>query len=296
MLTQTGVTTADVLRVLTAKVTELGGEVVNTMDNGKDRLLTRGLFRQLAEVKRGDIVRSGVALAATDQGIWVHPHVLRLVCTNGATTAHFDVTRKLAPIASTEPKEVFDFVEEAVGSCAAPEVFNANVDRARELTSRPADAHAHSILALVHHLALPWRLDDGIRATFLQQRNASVDPVAEEEHARESRLAGGWIRRGRETVWSLVNFITAEARRTADPLLRWDLEELGGAILCGRSPRYPFGPMSDMQSLVMRVDDHRVASAIGPAMCLRARTGAAWPGFILRRGVVTTVCDQLTRC
>ena len=54
-----------------------------------------------------------------------------------------------------------------------------------------------------------------------------------------------------QSVFALANAITATARDTADPAVRWDLEELGGGIFAGLHPRPPhLGGHADRESAV----------------------------------------------
>jgi hypothetical protein len=48
-----------------------------------------------------------------------------------------------------------------------------------------------------------------------------------------------FIQEGDRSQFGLANAVTAIARDTSDPELRWDLEELGGSIAIGKTSPTP---------------------------------------------------------
>src|SRR5262245_9023520 len=78
--------TKDVLEAFTEAITDRGGRVADTFDDGR-RLFARSVLPGLREVRQGDKVQGGVAVKATDEAICLYPYVFRLVCTNGAILA-----------------------------------------------------------------------------------------------------------------------------------------------------------------------------------------------------------------
>src|SRR5271154_3563784 len=86
MRLQDGLTTKRLLEVFSEEVVEQRGKVIDTADDGK-RLFVRAVLPELREVRPGDNVQGGVAMKGTEEGVWLHPYVFRLVCRNGAIRA-----------------------------------------------------------------------------------------------------------------------------------------------------------------------------------------------------------------
>src|SRR6266581_1184536 len=91
-------TTAQIQAVFAEEIRDAGGTVSDTFDDGA-RLFTRSILPRGREVRPKDRVQGGVALKATEQEIWVHPYIFRLVCRNGAIMAHAIQTRHITIIA-----------------------------------------------------------------------------------------------------------------------------------------------------------------------------------------------------
>jgi hypothetical protein len=54
-----------------------------------------------------------------------------------------------------------------------------------------------------------------------------------------SQIMDQFFRDGDQSLFGLANALTAIARDTPDPELRWDLEEFGGAVATNRVPKRP---------------------------------------------------------
>src|SRR5215510_3423874 len=83
MMLHENLTTARILAVFTETVATHGGEVTHTYDDGC-LLFTRSVLPPAEDVRPGDRLKGGVALKATDDGVWLYPYLLRLICQNGA--------------------------------------------------------------------------------------------------------------------------------------------------------------------------------------------------------------------
>ena len=80
-------TTATILTVFTDGVQDHNGCVTDTFNDGS-RLFLRSLLPFVEEVRPDDRMQGGLALRATESGIWLHPFLFREVCSNGAIMAH----------------------------------------------------------------------------------------------------------------------------------------------------------------------------------------------------------------
>ncbi len=213
MQSHSGLTTAQVLEVFTEEITAHEGRVTDTFNDGP-RLLTRSIIPIFDDVRTGDRVQGGVALKMTQKEVCLYPYVFRLVCSDGAIMAQalqslqFELDRE-------EPEPSLQVVREGVALCCAPDVFTDNVHRMRSATVSQID----HVLTLLPHMA---------RFSGAAEHNRLMGQII-------SRFFGD----GDQSQFGLANAITSVARDTPDPQLRWNLEELGGAIATDRVPTRP---------------------------------------------------------
>jgi hypothetical protein len=212
-----GLTTAEILAAFTDEVSARGGRVTDTFHNG-GRLFARSVLPQLEDVRPGDRLQGGVAVRATERQVWVHPYLFRQVCQNGAIVAEALGTRHLADLDAGDADEAMQSVREAVGACCERDVFAATVRRVRT----GCEVEADLVLNLMPHLArLSAMGNTEVLTAILTQ----------------------FFQDGDRSRYGLANAVTATARETPNPELRWDLEELGGGIAIGNTaPRPETGP------------------------------------------------------
>jgi hypothetical protein len=204
-------TTDQVSTIFAEEISARGGTVHDTFDDGA-ALFARSILPQLAEILPGDRVQGGVAIRASEQEIFVHPYTFRLVCSNGAISAHATQTRHIKIGASTDPVHVEWALREAVQLCCAPEAFSNSAEEMRSAAGVRVDL----LLTLIPMLSrLPAELGSSI-ISELMGHVIDTNP-------HDSR-------------YKLMNVVTATARDTRDPEAKWRLEELGGAIAAGQIP------------------------------------------------------------
>jgi hypothetical protein len=198
------------------EVRDLGGTVADVRAEG-DLLWARAVLPTAADVRPGDCVHGGVAVRTHDTEILVHPYTYRVVCTNGAIAAFTTGGRVVERVELAAASSVIDGVLEefraAVRACATSAPLDATVNAMRVAAQRDADVMLHLLPVLPH-------MPPGIRASVLRTI------VGRFEADRDRSLFG------------LVNAVTSVARDTADPDIRWRLEELGGGMLA-RLPERP---------------------------------------------------------
>ena len=212
MLFRSNLTTDQVLEAFSDEIVARGGTVTDTFNDGR-RLWTRSLLDRAEEVRLRDRVQAGVALKADEEELRVYPYVFRQVCSNGAIIAETLGSLAVEEPEYSDPQTVLASIREAVVACCSPDVFAGNVRRMR-------DAAADRAITM-----LP------VIARWGTSAHSDILTLILEEFFRQSdrsRLA-------------LANAVTAVARETSEPSLRWDLEELGGGIACGILPRAPSG-------------------------------------------------------
>jgi hypothetical protein len=209
MFTDNQISTAMVKTVFAEEITARDGIVSDTFDDGQ-RLFVRSILPAVEEVRAKDRVQGGVALRMSGCEAWVHPYVFRQVCSNGAILAQAIETWHLAEIDVRDPGEVVPELRQAIQACASPEAFTVTAQQMRSAH----DARADLVLSLMPFLS---RLPGTIMTAVLQ------------------RFFGD----GDQSAFGLANAITATARETLDPDMRWRLEELGGGVLVDRGPRPP---------------------------------------------------------
>jgi hypothetical protein len=215
MLSHSSLTTAQVLAAFTDEVAARGGRVTDTFHDGR-RLFARSVLPGVEDVRPGDGVQGGVAVKATGDGVWVYPYVFRLVCRNGAVAAQTIASRYLGDLPQLEPDVALESVRDGVAACCAPEAFLDTVRKMRTACEERVD------LAL-NLLPLLSRLPGGANAELLAQ------------------ILDRFFQDGDRSRFGLANAVTAVARDTRDPDVRWNLEELGGAVAAGTLPRRPAG-------------------------------------------------------
>lgn len=213
MLTCSGLTTAKVLAVFCEEVISLGGRVTDSFDDGR-RLFTRSVLPHIEQVRRSDSVQGGVALKAVGGEICLYPYVFRLVCLNGAILAETVGSLSIVDLHFQQPDTVLQSVREGVGICCEEEVFASNVRKMRT----GCDIQVDLALAM---LPLFSRFPAGSRT------------------GQVSQIMDRFLQDGDSTRFGLANAVTAIARDSRDPQLKWDLEELGGAIAIGMAPTHP---------------------------------------------------------
>jgi hypothetical protein len=205
------VTVATIRAVFTEEITARQGSVPDVFDDGS-RLFLRALLPLGDEVRPGDRVQGGVALRSDGREVFLHPYVFRLVCRNGAIMAQTTQTRHLADLQQRPPEEVLTSLREAIQACCVPEAFTTATRQMRSAQEMAAD------LGLMLLPALPG-LPTAAKGQLLEQ------------------IFSNFTSAGDSSLFGLINAVTATARDTRDPQLRWDLEELGGGIAALRTPR-----------------------------------------------------------
>jgi hypothetical protein len=210
MSSNKGLTTTQIQAVFAEEIGAVGGTVSDTFNDGS-RLFSRSILPQLGEVRPGDAVQGGVALKATEQDIWVHPYIFRLVCTNGAVMAHAIQTRHIATMEMRTPEEVGLALREALRACSAREAFASASEEMRSAAEAQVDI-ALNLMPLLSHLSSSPDVTNEILMNIMDQFFESDDT----------------------TLFGLMNAVTSVARDTPDPDLRWRLEEFGGGIPVAR--------------------------------------------------------------
>jgi hypothetical protein len=200
----TELTTAGILTEFTQAVHALGGRVSDSFDDGS-RLFARSVLPDVKTVRPGDGFQRGVAIRATDEEVWLHPYLFRLVCTNGAVVAQTLTSRHIPQLHDHDADEAIEIIHDAVTACCANEVFLTTLNTVRTSMERDADV-AFSLMPLLS------RFPASASGRLLQQ------------------ILGHFFRDGGRTRYHLMNAVTATARDTENPQVKWELEEIGWAM------------------------------------------------------------------
>jgi hypothetical protein len=213
MRSDSSLTTTQVLAVFAEEIAAHGGQVTDTFHDGQ-RLFTRSILPHVEEVRPGDRMQGGVALKASDEGVWLYPYLFRLVCRNGAIAAETIEAHFLEFVHLQEPDTALQSLRDGIAICSAQEVFVGNVRKMRSACALEADV-ALNLLPHLSRIVTPG--NEGLLAQVLDR----------------------FFKDGDKSQFGLANAVTAVARDTRDPDLRWRLEELGGGIAIGITPRQP---------------------------------------------------------
>jgi len=263
--------TVHVLKAFTEGIEIRGGKVTETFDDGS-RLFARGVLCKLAEIQPGDQLRGGVAIKATQEGIWLYPYTFRLVCSNGAIQAEARDERPVAQPSLQTPDAVLRAIREAIQACCKEEVFSTVDVMRRSRGARVGDLIL-SLLPLISRFpgssapllsAITAPPGDGIGLepevmavaavllSALRSRNSAerrvavIENPAGDRSGDEADLVSTVVDRyrtdGDPSRFGLANAITATARDIQDPDLKWELEKLGGSVAAGKAGSQPEEP------------------------------------------------------
>jgi hypothetical protein len=212
-----GLTTQRILEVFSDEIATRGGKVTDKSINER-QLFARSIVAFTENVKPGDRLHGGVALKARQGEVCINPYVLRKVCTNGAVMSQALESTRLTHLDWGDPNEALDKIREAVNQCCAEEEFQVSVEQMRIAIDAPADLSfiASSITELLG--------DQSELMLRIFERLASGTPPS---------------------AFELMQDVTSFARDLKDPVLRWDLEELGGAIAATCSQSSPMIPIGE---------------------------------------------------
>jgi hypothetical protein len=203
----------DIDQAFTDEIATLGGTVADRYQD-ETRLLLRSVLPRLADVAPGDSIQGGVALRAVDEGVAIHPYTLRHVCVNGAIAATALETHRVRLVEYESATEfvaaALEEIRIAVRRSAEPEVFLDSVGKMRTSSAEPVD-HMIGMMAMLER----------IPPHYLQQ---VLEMIRDRFDAA-----------GERTRFDLVNAVTSVARDTADPDLRWKLEEVGGILIASET-------------------------------------------------------------
>jgi hypothetical protein len=194
--------TREIAGVFAEEVAEVGGSVTDRFDDGA-RLYLRSVLPGKRAVGYRDMVQGGIALRATGEEIWVHPYVFREVCKNGAIIAQATETRHIEQDILSDASPI-ETLREAIRACSCPEAFDAS---AREMETARSYQVDVALMLGVMLSRLPSAASE-IQQAIIRQLFESRD----------------------RSAFGLINAVTAVARDTRDPELRWRLEEFGGGV------------------------------------------------------------------
>lgn len=216
-------TTSAVRRIFEEETVAQGGHVKDAFDDGR-RLFLRSILPPVREVRPDDMVNPGVAMRATEEDVWIHPYLFRQVCTNGAIMAHSIESRhiRIATLSAADDAEWT--LRAAIRDCSTQEVFATSASEMRSTVDREAD------LAITM-MSFMGRMGAG-------EDSRVITDILEQYFNSGDHSAFGWM-----------NAITAVARDTENPEMRWRLEEAGGGVPAALRDR-PLMPFSHAEAMV----------------------------------------------
>lgn len=190
------------------EIAAAGGKLSDQFQEGRT-LILRSILPLRAEVCPGDGFAAGVALRAFGENVAVYPYTFRQVCSNGAILVQSIEGRELVcpgeEPSAYELSEWFEGLREATRCCCRDDAFANAITQMRHARATRGDF----VLMLLPHLAkLPREAASRMMQDILGRLQADGD----------------------RSAYGLMNAVTATARDTRDPNLRWRLEELGGSI------------------------------------------------------------------
>jgi hypothetical protein len=220
---------SQISEIFTDEITTAGGKVTNTFED-EGRLFTRSVLCPSIEVAPGDKLKGGVALRATDDDIFIHPYVFRIVCTNGAIMAQATQTRHIPRdnwyVSSDAEGDLETTIRVGIRRCCEPAAFVHAAGQMR--SSKEMDINMAISMAsfITGHRSVP--------VSYMTEILRRYDRAAD------------------RSAYGFMNAVTSVARDTADPEMKWRLEELGGGVPAALRPRTaaPLRARSNTRSLV----------------------------------------------
>lgn len=209
-------TTSRILTEFSAEIERHQGTVTDTFEDGR-RLFVRSVLPETQFVQTADALQGGVALRATEEAICIHPYLFRQVCRNGAITAHTVASWELNEPWLQPVEETLAALRNSITACCCPEVFSGTVRQMRSAVRSHVDL-AITLMPMLSRLG----------------RHAATGLL--------TSLMGRFLTDGDRSRFGLINAVTATARDTQDPELRWRLEELGGGLIVETSRQPKAGP------------------------------------------------------
>ena len=190
-----------------------GGQIADCHDDGR-RLFLRATVPIAEEVRPGDIIQEGIAVAAGNAEVKIRHFVYRQVCRNGAVIPQSisgqSFSRVEGDTSSHLVTEILAGIRDAVQQCLNNRVFETVASHIRATSQRQAE---RSLLSFLRRSLRTSVQAPRIRAEILRRFNAEGD----------------------KSVFGLMNAVTSTARDESNPEVRWTMEELGGEIaLLGR--------------------------------------------------------------
>lgn len=236
----------DIRDAFVEELGNLGGQLHDTCVH-EGRLYARGVLPHFAEILPSDHVQAGIAVRVEGPSIAVHPYTLRKVCVNGAVHARtldtqlilrtqHEATEIGRILVANESEALLDSMREHVRACGSAELFGKAAERMRD----SARTRMMNVLAneqMDYILTLLELFPDFARRARAEHRVPLV---------RILRRMAGLSR------WEIGNQITAMARETQQPELRWDLERMGAFLfdVAGSAPRSNRVPSDTFDALV----------------------------------------------
>jgi hypothetical protein len=200
--------TQEIAAIAREEVHAAGGGVSECVENERD-LFFRAVLPITGEVGPGDLVRSGIALRTAAKVIVVSQYTLRQVCRNGRIASDTEDAGRIRRVGFAAPAEAIAAViaelRDSLRRCCLGESFSTEVQKMESAAETDATGALEMLPRLYH---VPQR-----RLTAIH-----------------TEVAKRFRRDGDGTLFGLMNAVTSVARDEADPHIRWQLEELGGAI------------------------------------------------------------------
>jgi hypothetical protein len=203
-------TTDQVLEVFTQELATHGGRITDTFNDGR-RLFSRSVLPDVKEVRPGDGLKGGVAIKFVEEEICLYPYVFRIVCRNGAIVAQTMGAQVIDHIPQLDPQITLKSIRDGIEACCDPRVFDGNVQNMRAAATTSINQALDYLAFVTTH---PGTRMTGMLARIMERFFADKD----------------------QSRFGLANAVTAVAR---DPVKRWNLEELGGAVAVGLAPKVP---------------------------------------------------------
>ena len=200
--------TQDLRDIFFEEIVTRGGSIIDDSRYGDDRF-TRATLPFEAEVAPKDTISAGVALRGVRSEILVAPYTVRRVCTNGAIATDILGEHRLVRLEASD---------------AFLPLYEATVVLERFRERMRACVHTY----VVEQIAAEMRRAASVDASTLWI--SVLSQLGDMPHRVLHRIHRAFLNGSDQSLFGLMNAVTATARTVDDPEVRWRLEAFGGTM------------------------------------------------------------------
>lgn len=203
------------------EATEAYGGVIDRDDEFHGKRFLAGTFKGIEKaITRDDAIHGGLALELGNKKAKLYAYTLRLVCSNGLISTLAEEGEEFSWYRETEFEEAIYRKYAELGAIASQVA-----ERYRESRQQAADDKLwQHVIHSLNQLRANRQWMDLMSLALEEERRRQFSRLAD----RQENPDTGFSR------FDIINAVTAMARDTQEPELRWRMEQLGGELLLAK--------------------------------------------------------------